>query len=69
MKIKLVFDDWQKFDGKQVTSVYQTNQELSYGNFHSGTVFEAEIHLAPDEKEELEDALNKKFMPIFRVTT
>ena len=41
MKIKLVFLDWEK-DGK---SIYNTPEgvELSFGQFHSGTMFDAEI--------------------------
>jgi hypothetical protein len=62
MKIKLVFDDWRN---KKSESVYSTNYQLSLGNFHSGTVFEGEIHLDWGSEEELKEAIRKGFVPVF----
>ncbi|MDD5016078.1 MAG: hypothetical protein PHW73_13460 [Atribacterota bacterium] len=68
MKIKLVFLDWKKYDKEQkkIISVYDKEEgfQLSYGNFHSGTTFDAEIDVPGDEKELLE-AINNGYMPCF----
>ena len=65
MKIKLVFEDWQK-DGK---SVYQTPEGiyLSLGNFHSGTTFDADIDLDAGDEKELQRAIDAGFVPVFVV--
>ena len=62
MKIKLVFSDWQK-NGQ---SVYSEQSELSEGNFHSGTTFDADIDLGTDEKE-FKRALINGYNPVFYV--
>jgi hypothetical protein len=66
MKIKLVFDDWQK-EGK---SIYSTEKgvELSMCNFHAGTTFDGEINLNKEQEEELKAALRKNYQPIFWMT-
>ena len=66
MKIKLVFDDWQK----KGISVYCTTDgvELSFGNFHSGTTFDGEIELTKEDEEELSEAIKKGYQPIFWVS-
>jgi len=63
MKIKLVFEDWKK-NGK---SIYNTEDgiELSIGDFHSGTTFNGEINLSPDNEEELKQAIKNKNFPYF----
>ena len=65
MKLKLVFDDWQK-DWK---SVYNTEEgvDLSLRSFHAGTTFNAEIQLDQYEEEELKKALSNGFVPFFYV--
>lgn len=65
MKIELVFDDWQQ-KGK---SVYNTPEgvELSMGDFHGGTTFTGEIHLSPELEQELTEAINKGYQPVFWV--
>jgi len=67
MKIKLVFDDWRK-NGE---SVYQTEKgiDLSYGaaQFHSGTMFNAEIDLTEGDSKELQRALKQGYEPVFYV--
>lgn len=64
MQITLVFDDWRNRDQE---SVYQTVQgvELSMGDFHSGTTFEATVALDAQQAAELEDAMKKGFTPVF----
>ena len=66
MKIKLVFDDWQK-EGK---SVYCTPKgtELSMGDFHSGTTFEGEIKLDSGAEAEIKEAMALGYQPIFWLT-
>ncbi len=66
MKVKLVFFDWHNRMGE---SIYHTpiGVELSLGSFHSGTIFDAEIQLNGDEHQDLTDALNEGFIPVFYV--
>ena len=63
MQVDLVFSDWQR-DGH---SIYYTEEgvELSLGEFHSGTVFAAEIALDLDGEEELTEALAAGAIPLF----
>ena len=60
MKICLVFDDWRK-NGE---SVYN---ELSTGEFHSGTTFRGEIQLPPETEAELRGYMKQGFRPVFWV--
>lgn len=62
MKIRLVFDDWRK----RGISVYNTEPgfELSIGNFHCGTIFNAEIEIPGDEAE-LARAIAAGYEPCF----
>ena len=64
MKIKLVFDDWRDRSHK---SVYGTEKgvNLSMGDFHSGTTFNATIEV--DTPEELEESLRQGFIPVFYI--
>ncbi|MCL4486833.1 MAG: hypothetical protein M1570_01725 [Chloroflexi bacterium] len=64
MQIALVFDDWR---GKNRKSIYHTEKgvELSMGDFHSGTVFMADIQLDEDSARELEAALSGGYIPVF----
>lgn len=65
MKVKLVFDDWTK-DGE---SVYNTKLgiELSMGDFHSGSTFNAEIKLNKEQRSEIEKSIAAGFHPTFDV--
>lgn len=63
MKIKLVFEDWQK-DGESVYSS-EDGIELSLGSFHSGTTFEGNINLEKNEAIELVNAMRKGYTPVF----
>lgn len=65
MKVELVFQDWQR-DGQ---SIYGTELgvELSLGDFHGGTVFDAEINLDADQKDDLRYAIENGAVPIFRL--
>ena len=62
MKIKLVFQDWQK-DGH---SIYSTPEgiDLSLGDFHSGTTFDADIDVYGGDKE-LEQSIKNGYTPVF----
>ena len=66
MKVKLVFDDWRR--GSK--SVYSTEEgvELSIGDFHSGTTFNAEIELNVEQEEDLKEALESGATPVFYVS-
>ena len=63
MKIKLVFNDWQKDGG----SIYNTEEgiNLSMGDFHSGSTFDGEIIVNADQKLELEKAMEAGYQPTF----
>ena len=67
LQIKLVFEDWQKRDGE---SVYDTEKglELSLGDFHSGTTFNATIQVDLDDSLDLIAAVNQEgYTPVFSV--
>lgn len=69
MKIKLVFDDWRKWDGKRAASVYGTQRglELSNGALHSGSTFDAEINLDAEESARVREAFAENIQPVFEV--
>ena len=62
MQVKLVFTDWCK-DGK---SIYDTEEgiNLSTGQFHSGTTFDADIDLLGFEND-LKSAMENGYEPVF----
>lgn len=64
IKVQLVFQDWQDSDGD---SVYNTEDgvDLSMGDLHSGTVFEAAIKLDDDDLCRLSEAFEKGYRPVF----
>ncbi len=63
MKTKLIFDDWRR-NGK---SVYNADAgiALSLGDFHSGTIFSAEIELTAEQEDELRANLENGYEPVF----
>jgi hypothetical protein len=65
VEINMIFSDWQK----QGVSVYQSAEgaPLSYGDYHSGTTFPGKIKLNQEEMEELKDAIQRGFEPVFRI--
>ena len=63
MKVKMVFLDW-KLKGKSIYST-EVGNELSKGDFHSGTTFEGEIFLGLQKSEELKNAILQGFQPCF----
>lgn len=68
MRAKLVFDDWRKLGDPN--SIYSTElgAELSAGDLHSGTVFEAELEVDPGVEQEIIKALDRHgAYPVFRV--
>ena len=66
MKVKLVFADWQDFE---FNSIYNTSEgiDLTTGDFHCGSTFDAIITLEKDQHEELKLALEKGFIPFFYI--
>lgn len=66
MKIKLVFEDWQK----NGVSIYHTGKgrKLTAGDFHSGSAFDGEIRLTEEQEEELDNAMANGNNPVFWVT-
>lgn len=63
MKIKLIFDDWRNNSG-----VKTDNSILSSGIFHSGTTFDGEIKLTPEDEAELKwHMVHGGFRPVFWV--
>ena len=66
MQIALVFDDWRDRNHR---SIYATEKgiELSMGDFHSGTLFLADVKLDEDSARELESALSGGYVPVFYV--
>ena len=66
MKIKLVFDDWRK-EGK---SVYNTPEgiELTKYDFHSGSTFRGTILIDVCQEDELREAIEEGYQPLFWVT-
>jgi len=67
VKINLVFDDWRDERGN---SVYNTivGLDLTCGDLHSGTTFEANIALDADTEEQLRRAVELGFRPTFLVS-
>lgn len=67
MKIKLVFDHWQRHSPDGFVNCHETEEgiELEKGDFHSGSTFDGEIVVAEDEAEELASAMGKGFHPLF----
>ena len=66
MRVKLVFHDWIDKDQK---SVYSTEEgiELTMGSFHHGTVFEGQLYLKPGDDQELKEAVEAGYTPVFYV--
>jgi hypothetical protein len=69
IKVQLVFDDWRM--ARVVGSIYSTKigVELSKGNLHSGSCFDAEIEIDDYEAQEIIDAWERhEAYPVFSVT-
>jgi hypothetical protein len=66
MMAKLVFIDWQDDTG---ASVYQTEigVQLSLGDLHSGSTFDAMIDLDYDDARLVRDAARLGYHPVMRV--
>lgn len=55
--MRLVFNQWTK-QGQKVD-----NTELTMGDFHCGTIFNCDLDLSEEQKQELQDALDKGYEP------
>lgn len=66
-KVKLVFDDWRRWDGTKDESVYSTQEgvELSMGDLHGGSTFDAEIEVSDDDAARLSSAMSTGIKPVF----
>ena len=62
MKIKMVFDRWQK-NGQRVSAL--KNYDLTGGDFHGGSTFDGTIMLDAQNEAELQDAIRMGFQPTF----
>ena len=67
MKIKLVFLDW-KMKGESVYST-EVGNELSKGDFHSGTTFMGEIKLDLEQESEIRKAIMLGYQPCFWISS
>jgi hypothetical protein len=67
MKVKLVFNDW-RLKGS-VISIYNTplGVELSMGDLHSGTTFDAELNINSETENEIKEALKQGAYPVFAI--
>ncbi|MFH1226820.1 MAG: hypothetical protein V1701_02815 [Planctomycetota bacterium] len=67
MKINMSFEDWKPHNSG--FTIYPTKEgvRLSSGDFHSGTVFEAEIKLDAENETFLRESLKQGYNPIFRI--
>ena len=68
MKCSLVLEDWRQRE--RPDSIYSTKlgMELSSGDLHSGTTFEATVELPQDISLEVIDAWTQhKAYPVFRL--
>lgn len=63
MRVTMIFDDWRKSG----VSVYQTPEglELSKGDLHSGTCWDCDVILPLDIEEELQEAIDAGYQPVF----
>ena len=67
MKVKLVFQDWiVPMTGK---SIYQTEEgvELSMGNLHSGSTFDAEVRFTTEDMAFIDEGKTIGAVPVFYV--
>jgi hypothetical protein len=65
MKIKLWLKDWVNTETNK--SIYGQNDKLTMSDFHSGSVFNAEIKLDEDHEAILKEAILKGLSPVFDV--
>ena len=66
MDVKLVFDGWRDNKGNDIYGTIE-GIELSMGDFHSGTIFPATIEMDRATTEELRDALEQGYRPVFYI--
>lgn len=63
MKVSFVLFDWIR----RAKSIYSTAGGLGFstGAFHSGSTFEGEINLTPEQEKELQVAAGRQAHPVF----
>jgi len=66
MKIKLVFDDWRR-EGRSLDRSPE-NIELTKHDFHGGSTFDGTILIDVCQEEELREAIEKGYQPVFWIT-
>lgn len=66
MRIKLIFNDWINKDGKSVYNQAGCTH-LSMGQFHSGTMFNGQIDLDEDDRNEIRAGIAEGCWPVFKV--
>lgn len=66
MLVNFVFRDW--LNSKE-ESIYSTEEgaRLSFGSFHSGTVFLGDLYLSHDNEQDLRQALASGYTPSFTI--
>ena len=68
MKIKLVFEDWRQVGKSESIYNTQLGMDLSCGDLHSGTTFDADITIPEDAEQEILQAYeDDKAYPVFRI--
>lgn len=67
MKVKLAFYHWLDKDGRVIHAYNDETLELIMGNYHSGTVFYAELNVDEEDAAELREALKQGYNPLFEV--
>ena len=65
MEIKLVFNDWRGWNKDGYGSIYNTEKgvELSLGDLHSGSTFDATIEVDEETAAQLTEAIKEGYIP------
>ena len=67
MKVKLVFDRWQRYTPEGIVNLHETPEgiELEMGDFHSGSTFPGSIDLPEYQADEMREAMKTGAEPVF----
>lgn len=66
LKVRVVFDDWRNETHRSLKGTPE-GVELSDNAFHAGTTYIADLYLASDEAQELREAMERGYIPVFYV--